>query len=53
MNMVAEGYYAVKSLVAMNETCNCEIPITKAIYRILYEKNAPKMEFYLLADNMT
>jgi glycerol-3-phosphate dehydrogenase (NAD(P)+) len=53
MNMVAEGYYAVKSLVAMNEKYDCDIPITKAIYRILYEKNAPKMEFYLLADGLT
>ena len=53
MNMVAEGYYAVKSLVAMNEKYDCNIPITKAIYRILYEKNAPKMEFYLLADGLT
>jgi glycerol-3-phosphate dehydrogenase (NAD(P)+) len=53
MNMVAEGYYAVKSLVAMNEKYDCDIPITKAIFRILYEKNAPKMEFYLLADSLT
>lgn len=53
MNMVAEGYYAVKSLIAMNEKHECEIPITKAVYRILYEKNAPKVEFYLLADKLT
>ncbi|NNC83972.1 MAG: NAD(P)H-dependent glycerol-3-phosphate dehydrogenase [Flavobacteriales bacterium] len=53
MNMVAEGYYAVKSLIAMNEKYECEIPITKAVYRILYEKNAPKLEFYLLADKLT
>jgi glycerol-3-phosphate dehydrogenase (NAD(P)+) len=53
MNMVAEGYYAVKSIIAMNEKHECELPITKAVYRTLYEKNAPKMEFYLLADKLT
>ncbi len=53
MNMVAEGYYAVKSLIAMNEKYECELPITKAVYRILYEKNAAKVEFFLLADMLT
>jgi len=53
MNMVAEGYYAVKSIVAMNERYECDLHITKAMYRILYEKNAPKLEFFLLADKLT
>jgi glycerol-3-phosphate dehydrogenase (NAD(P)+) len=53
MNMVAEGYYAVKSLVAMNEKYNLDLPITRATYRILYEKNAPKMEMYILADKLS
>jgi glycerol-3-phosphate dehydrogenase (NAD(P)+) len=53
MNMVAEGYYAVKSLVAMNEKYNLDLPITRAVYRILYEKNAPKMEMYILADKLS
>jgi glycerol-3-phosphate dehydrogenase (NAD(P)+) len=53
MNMVAEGYYAVKSLVAMNEKYNLDLDITKAVYRILYEKNAPKMEMYILADKLS
>lgn len=53
MNMVAEGYYAVKSLVAMNEKYNLDLPITRAVYRILYEKNAPKMEMFILADKLS
>jgi len=53
MNMVAEGYYAVKSLIAMNEKYQAEIPITKAVYRILYEKNAPQMEMFILADKLS
>lgn len=53
MNMVAEGYYAVKSLIAMNEKYQADIPITKAVYRILYEKNAPQMEMFILADKLS
>jgi glycerol-3-phosphate dehydrogenase (NAD(P)+) len=53
MNMVAEGYYAVKSLIKMNEKHGADIPITKAVYRILYEKNAPKVEMFLLTDQLS
>jgi len=52
MNMVAEGYYAAKSLVVMNEKYGARIPIIMSVYRILYEKNAPKVEMYLLTDEV-
>ncbi len=37
MKMIAEGYYAAKSIHAMNEKYRVLMPITEAVYRILYE----------------
>lgn len=44
MNMIAEGYYAVKSIQALNRECNVDMPITSAVYNILYEKASPVSE---------
>jgi glycerol-3-phosphate dehydrogenase (NAD(P)+) len=52
MNMVAEGYYAVKSIVKINEKFQVDIPITDAVYRILYEKMSPLIEMKLLTDKL-
>jgi glycerol-3-phosphate dehydrogenase (NAD(P)+) len=52
MNMVAEGYYAVKGIYEINKKFNVDIPITDAVYRILYEKISAVMEFRLLSDIM-
>ena len=41
MNMIAEGYYAVKSIYEINQRFHVEMPITQAVYSILYEKAAP------------
>jgi glycerol-3-phosphate dehydrogenase (NAD(P)+) len=38
MNMVAEGYYAVKGMQIISEKYNVDMPIVKAVYQILYEK---------------
>ena len=38
MNMVAEGYYAVKSIQEINQTYRVEMPITETVYHILYGK---------------
>ena len=48
MNMIAEGYYAVKSIYAINEKHNADLPITTAAYRILYEKASAKREIDVL-----
>ena len=52
MNMVAEGYYAVKSIMKLKRKYDIEMPITEAVYRILYEKMVPRLEFSLLAGQL-
>lgn len=39
---LAEGYYTVKSMMYLSETYNVDLPICKAVYNILYNKEDPK-----------
>ncbi|MDX2303904.1 MAG: NAD(P)H-dependent glycerol-3-phosphate dehydrogenase [Microscillaceae bacterium] len=50
MNMIAEGYYAVKCIYDINKNYQISMPITKATYKILYEKVSPALELSLLKD---
>lgn len=43
MKMIAEGYYATKSIMQMNTQYHVHIPITTAVYQVLYEERAPTM----------
>jgi glycerol-3-phosphate dehydrogenase (NAD(P)+) len=52
MNMVAEGYYAVKCIKEINARYQVEMPITDAVYHILYEKISPAIEIKLLTDKL-
>ena len=52
MNMIAEGYYAVKCIKEINETFRVSMPITDAVYHILYEKISPVIEMRLLSDQL-
>ncbi len=52
MNMVAEGYYAVRSIYEMNKSLQVEMPITTAVYLILYERISPAVEFEILKDKL-
>lgn len=52
MNMVAEGYYAVKCVHEINARLQVDMPITEATYRMLYEKMAPMMEMRLLSERL-
>lgn len=50
MNMVAEGYYAVKSIYELNKRLQVDMPITTAVYHILYERISPGIEIAILKD---
>lgn len=52
MNMVAEGYYAAKSIMEINKKFEVEIPIVEAVYRVLYEKITPVIEMNLLTEKL-
>lgn len=53
MDMVAEGYYAVKSIHEMNKKFEVEMPILEAVYNIIYERISPVIEMRILADRLT
>ncbi|MFI5140855.1 MAG: NAD(P)H-dependent glycerol-3-phosphate dehydrogenase [Bacteroidia bacterium] len=53
MNMIAEGYFAVKCVHQINKTYNVDMPITEAVYNICYENISPVVEMKLLADKLS
>ena len=53
MDMVAEGYYAVKGIIEMNKKYDVDLPITKAVYNICYEKISPRIEMKILSEKLT
>lgn len=53
MNMIAEGYYAVKCVHEINQKYNVDMPIVEAVYNIVYEKIAPSIEIRLLTDKLS
>jgi glycerol-3-phosphate dehydrogenase (NAD(P)+) len=48
MNMIAEGYYAIKSLMEVNKGLNIDLPICTFVYRILYEGGSLSREIRVL-----
>lgn len=50
MNMVAEGFYGVKSLYGICLKADFDAPIIRAVYNILYEKISPSIEFKILEN---
>ena len=53
MDMVAEGYYAVKSVMEINKKFQVEMPIVEAVYNIIYERISPVIEMRILADKLS
>jgi glycerol-3-phosphate dehydrogenase (NAD(P)+) len=52
MLMIAEGYYAVKSIKEINDKYKVNMPITEAVYNIIYEKISPAIEIKLLTEQI-
>ncbi len=53
MEMVAEGYYAVKCIHEINKNYKVSMPITEAVYNIIYEKISPAIEIKLLTEKLS
>ncbi|MCD6066883.1 MAG: glycerol-3-phosphate dehydrogenase [Bacteroidetes bacterium] len=53
MNMIAEGYYAVKCVHEINQKYKVDMPIVNAVYNIVYEKIAPAIEIRLLTEKLS
>jgi glycerol-3-phosphate dehydrogenase (NAD(P)+) len=53
MNMIAEGYYATKSMFELNEQkLHIEMPIAEAVYNIIYKSLPAKQEIEKLSDKL-
>lgn len=53
MNMIAEGYYAVKCVAEINKKYNVHMPITNAVNNIIYNHKDAKHEMELLAEQLS
>jgi glycerol-3-phosphate dehydrogenase (NAD(P)+) len=53
MSMIAEGYYGVKFIYEINKKFKVDMPITEAVYKVLYEKCSPGIEMRLLTDKLS
>lgn len=52
MNMIAEGYYAASCMHVINKKYKVDMPISRAVYAILYEKHSPQIEMKLLTEQL-
>ncbi|MDR1415361.1 MAG: NAD(P)H-dependent glycerol-3-phosphate dehydrogenase [Odoribacteraceae bacterium] len=52
MLMIAEGYYGVKGIHEINKQYKVHMPITNAVYNILYERISPTIEIRLLTEEL-
>ncbi|MBC7693899.1 MAG: NAD(P)H-dependent glycerol-3-phosphate dehydrogenase [Burkholderiales bacterium] len=53
MNMIAEGYYAVKCVTEINKKYNVHMPITNAVNNIIYNNKDAKFEMELLSEKLS
>ena len=53
MNMIAEGYYAASCMHVINKKYKVDMPISRAVYAVLYEKHAPQLEMALLTEQLS
>ncbi|MCX7954537.1 MAG: glycerol-3-phosphate dehydrogenase [Bacteroidales bacterium] len=52
MNMIAEGYYAVKSIITIAEKYNISLPICNAVYLYTHKNHSPRVELRLLTNKL-
>jgi glycerol-3-phosphate dehydrogenase (NAD(P)+) len=52
MNMIAEGYYAVRSIYLISKQHHLKLPIIDAVYHIVYEKTNPLIEMNTLKGSL-
>lgn len=53
MNMIAEGYYAVKSIHEINKDYEVSMPIAEAVYKVLYENTSARVAMEYLKDRLS
>jgi len=53
IGMIAEGYYATKSLMEMNEKFNVDLPILTAVYYIIYGNRSARKTMQELAEKLS
>lgn len=53
MSMIAEGYYATKSMYSINEKYGVNMPILNAVYRIIYTQADARTEIKNLTDSLS
>lgn len=53
MNMIAEGYYATECVHRINEKVGVDIPITDAVFNILYGGKSPKKQMRSLSEKLS
>jgi glycerol-3-phosphate dehydrogenase (NAD(P)+) len=52
MHMIAEGYFATKCIREINSRYNVNMPITDAVFNILYESISPAIEIRILTEHL-
>ena len=52
MQMIAEGYYAVKCIHDLNAHYQVDMPITEAVFRTLYKGGSPEDEMERLSERL-
>ncbi len=52
LNMVAEGYYSINSIIKILEKKEIKAPIISAVYEILYKNKKPSIVFQELAKEL-
>lgn len=53
MAMIAEGYYAANSMHHINEKYGVDMPISEAVYQILYERKSAYSEMKALTEKLS